>query len=226
MPAEVVWSPVAVDYLDAIREWIADENDEPAAADRTITAILDRVDGAADFPLATTPLDSRCRIKSNWRSVEEKGYTAFIRVERDRMYVDRVLSGKSDFLRKLFSLDDGAAWRHGVRTSSPRGAHEVPGEWQAEAPSHDTCQISDHMMHKRVRAAKDAAPDLSAACYGLQGTDFRASPSDLLPLVDSRFDARKKPRGLSLWAAVSWSGGLDSNQRPLDPQGAILDECQ
>lgn len=47
MPAEVVWSPVAVDDLDAIREWIADENDEPTAADRTITAMLDRVEGVA-----------------------------------------------------------------------------------------------------------------------------------------------------------------------------------
>lgn len=107
MTAEVVWSPVAVDDLDAIQGWIADENDEPTTADKTITAILDRVDGVAGFPLATTPLDSRCRIKSNWRFVEERGYLIFIRVERDRVYVDRVLSGKSDFLRKLFGLDDG-----------------------------------------------------------------------------------------------------------------------
>ena len=110
MPAEVVWSPVAVDDLDAIREWIAVENNEPTAAERTITAILDRVDGVADFPLATTPLDSRCRIRSSWRFVEERGYLVFIRVERDRVYVDRVLSGKSDFLRKLFDVEDGTAF--------------------------------------------------------------------------------------------------------------------
>ncbi|MBM7000187.1 type II toxin-antitoxin system RelE/ParE family toxin [bacterium] len=110
MPAEVVWSPVAVDDLDAIREWIAVENDEPTAAERTITAILDRVDSVADFPLATTPLDARCRIRSSWRFVEERGYLVFIRVERDRVYVDRVLSGKSDFLRKLFDVEDGTAF--------------------------------------------------------------------------------------------------------------------
>ena len=110
MPAEVVWSPVAVDDLDAIREWIAVENNEPTAAERTITAILDRVDGVADFPLATTPLDSRCRIRSSWRFVEERGYLVFIRVERDRVYVDRVLNGKSDFLRKLFDVEDGTTF--------------------------------------------------------------------------------------------------------------------
>ena len=47
MPAEVFWSPVAVGVLDAIRKWIADDNDEPTAADRTFTAMLDRVQGVA-----------------------------------------------------------------------------------------------------------------------------------------------------------------------------------
>ena len=107
MPAEVVWSPVAVSDLDAIWEWITFKNGEPTAAERTVTAILDRVEGVADFPLATTPLDSRCRIRSNWRFVEERGYLAFIRVDGNRVFVDRVLSGKSDYLRKLFNLEDG-----------------------------------------------------------------------------------------------------------------------
>ena len=96
MPAEAVWSPVAVADLDTIWKWIAVENGEPAAAERTIAAILDRVDGITDFPLATTPLDSRCRIRSDWRFVEVRGYLAFIRVERNHVFVDRVLSGKSD----------------------------------------------------------------------------------------------------------------------------------
>ena len=110
MPAEVAWSPVAVADLDAIWEWIAVENGEPSTAERTIAAILDRVDGVADFPLATTPLDSRCRIRSDWRFVEEKGYLAFIRVDKGRLFVDRVLSGKSDYLRKLFDLEDGMSF--------------------------------------------------------------------------------------------------------------------
>lgn len=110
MPAEAVWSPVAVADLDTIWKWIAVESGEPAAAERTITAILDRVDGIADFPLATTPLDSRYRIRSDWRFVEVRGYLAFIRVERNHVFVDRVLSGKSDYLRTLFELEDGTAF--------------------------------------------------------------------------------------------------------------------
>ena len=106
MSAEVVWSPAAVADLDAIWEWIATENGEAASAERTVTAILNRVDGIAGFPLATTPLDSRYRIRSDWRFVEERGYLAFIRVRDGRVYVDRVLSGKSDYVRKLFDVDD------------------------------------------------------------------------------------------------------------------------
>ena len=37
MPAEAVWSPVAVADLDTIWKWVAVENGEPAAAERTIT---------------------------------------------------------------------------------------------------------------------------------------------------------------------------------------------
>ena len=39
--------------------------------------------------------------------MEERGYLAFIRVDGNRVFVDRVLSGKSDYLRKLFNLEDG-----------------------------------------------------------------------------------------------------------------------
>lgn len=110
MSTEVVWSPVAVADLDTIWEWIAIENGEPAAADNTINAILDRVDGIAGHPLVSTPLDSRCRIRSEWRFVEERDYLAFFRVDGSRIYVDRVLSGKSDYLRKLFGLEDGTSF--------------------------------------------------------------------------------------------------------------------
>lgn len=110
MAAEVAWSPLALRDLDDIWDWIAVENDEPDAADRTVVAILDRVDGLAAFPLSAPSLDSVCRIRSNWRFVEERGYLAFFRVSGGRIYVDRVPSGKSDYLRKLLGVDDGMGY--------------------------------------------------------------------------------------------------------------------
>lgn len=107
MHAEVVWSPLALRDLDDIWAWIAVENDEPSAADITVEAILDRVDGLAAFPLSTPSLDSICHIRSDWRFVEERGYLAFLRVDDGRICVDRVLSGRSDYLRKLLGVVDG-----------------------------------------------------------------------------------------------------------------------
>ena len=109
MPSEVVCSPLAVADLDATWEWLAIDNDEPSAADRTVKAILDRMDAVATFPLASTPLDSVCQIRSDWRFVSERGYLVFFRVTERRVFVDRVLSGKSDYLRKLFGVEDGTS---------------------------------------------------------------------------------------------------------------------
>ena len=53
MSSDVVWSPLAVADLDAAWEWLAIENDEPAAADKMVEAILNRMDVVAAFPLAS-----------------------------------------------------------------------------------------------------------------------------------------------------------------------------
>ena len=108
MPVEVVYSPEAVRDLDAIWEWIAMEHGEPRAADHVIGDLLDRVDELAECPLLASPLDAIRRIKSDWRFVVAHGYLAFFRVHNDCLYVDRVLSGKSDYLRKLFGVEEGS----------------------------------------------------------------------------------------------------------------------
>lgn len=77
------------------------------AADRTVEAIFNKMDAVASFPMASTPLDSVCRIRTNWRFVSERGYLVFFRVGDERIYIDRVLSGKSDYLRKLLGVEDG-----------------------------------------------------------------------------------------------------------------------
>ena len=107
MAVEVVYSPEAWQDLDNIWEWIAIEHEEPSAAERTVSAILDRVDSVATFPFSAPALNSTCLIRSDWHFVEVKGYLVLFRVANERLYVDRVLSGKSDYLRKLFGVDDG-----------------------------------------------------------------------------------------------------------------------
>lgn len=107
MAVDILYSPEALRDLDAIWDWIAIENGELRAAERTVTDIFDRVDRLADFPLSSTPLDARCGIRSDWRFVESHGHLAFVRLAENRLHVDRVLSGKSDYLRRLFGVEDG-----------------------------------------------------------------------------------------------------------------------
>ena len=108
MPAEAVWSPTAVGDIDDIWNWIATEHEEPVAADKTINAIIDKMEAAATFPLAAASPDTACRIRSDWRFVEVRGCLAFFRVKDGRMHVDRILSGKSGCLRNLFGTESGA----------------------------------------------------------------------------------------------------------------------
>lgn len=104
---EVVYSTEALRDLDAIWDWIATEHEEPSAAEHVVNGILDRIDELAEFPFLAPSLDSRCAIRSDWRFVEKHGYLAFYRVSGSRVFVDRILSGKSDYARKLFGVDDG-----------------------------------------------------------------------------------------------------------------------
>ena len=107
MSVSIVYSHESRRDLDRIWEWIAIENEEPGAASKTVESILNRIDGLAEFPLSTPALNSICRIHSDWRLVQVKGYLAFFRIVDGTLYVDRVLSAKSDYLKTLFNLDDG-----------------------------------------------------------------------------------------------------------------------
>jgi plasmid stabilization system protein ParE len=62
MDFEVVWTEPAVADLEAITTYIAEHN--PAAAEKTAAAILDRVEGLRTVPLigVTYPRDRRGRI--------------------------------------------------------------------------------------------------------------------------------------------------------------------
>ena len=45
------------------------------------------------------------------------------------------------------------------------------------------------------------------------------------PLLAFTVSKKKKSEGLSSDFCFYWSGGLDSNQRPLDPQSSALPNC-
>ena len=108
MPSKIAYSPLALGDLDAIWSYLDIECENEAAAIKTINAITDRIDMLSDFPESGTPLDARCIIHSDYRFVVSGYYRAFYRIGSGSVYIDRVVDGRSDYLRMLFGMDDSA----------------------------------------------------------------------------------------------------------------------
>jgi len=108
MSCSIVYAPRAVEDLDAIWDYLAFDCGNEAVATKAIDAIMGRVDILSDFPESGTPLDARCIIHSGYRFVVSGHYLTFYRIGDDCVYVDRILDGRSDYLQKLFGLDESA----------------------------------------------------------------------------------------------------------------------
>lgn len=104
MPSEIFYSPLAIQDLEDIERYIAEELLNPKAARNTVNAILDRIDLLALFPESGTPLDSVCSIRGPYRYVTSGSYLAFYHLAGG-VYVDRVLYKRRDYIRVLFGSE-------------------------------------------------------------------------------------------------------------------------
>ena len=106
-------------------------NDGQATAERTVAAILDRVDGGADFPLATTPLDA-C---PTWRTERTSPHDAVSRRPRAHLALPRYLAVRDDrpprrmrvVARTLRKERESVPtwWRRGSTSAIPEGLSSV-----------------------------------------------------------------------------------------------------
>lgn len=78
------------------------ELQNPFAAKRIVSSILDDVDQLRDFAEIGPPLFSIVNIQSSYRFLATGNYIAFYRVHENEIYVDRILYGRRDYLRILF----------------------------------------------------------------------------------------------------------------------------
>lgn len=67
---EVVYSPLALQDLDDIWDYIAVKKDNPAAAERIVGGILARIDLLSSFPESGTPLSSIHPLRSDYGTVK------------------------------------------------------------------------------------------------------------------------------------------------------------
>lgn len=103
MKNNIYYSPEAQNDLDEIWEYISVELCNPQAAENTISKIMDTVDGLKDFSEIGALLSSITEVESDYRFLISGNYMIFYRVIEKDVYIDRVLYGRRDYLRILFS---------------------------------------------------------------------------------------------------------------------------
>ena len=92
----------AKEDLKSIRAYISEESDNPTAAKNTIDRIISRMRQLEQFPMMGAALSSVIEPETDYRFLVSGNYPVFYRIERQDVYVDRILYGKRDYLKILF----------------------------------------------------------------------------------------------------------------------------
>ena len=104
---ELVWSPAAVDDLNAAADYIESELGSPMAARRLVDSVTEKAQLFADVPGAGTVLRTLNGVDTGYRYVLSGNWMVFLACDNGRALVVRVLYAKSDYMRTLFGEIDG-----------------------------------------------------------------------------------------------------------------------
>ena len=103
MKFSLKFSPEALRDLDKIYNYISNTLNSPVAADHTVNKILGKTDFLAENPEIGTQLFFENDLYSGYRYMVSDNYLVFYRISGDSVYVDRVIYGKRDYMKLLFS---------------------------------------------------------------------------------------------------------------------------
>lgn len=104
---ELVWSPAAVDDLNAAADYIESELASPTAARRLVDSVIEKAQMFADVPGAGAVLRTLSGIDTGYRYMLSGNWMVFLEHDDRRALVVRVLYAKSDYMRTLFGEIDG-----------------------------------------------------------------------------------------------------------------------
>jgi len=97
------YSPAAVRDLDRVWEEVYAASKSVETSSRYVNDLMDEIGKKQEFPKSGTPLYYQ-NIFTGYYYVVFKAYIAFYCVDDESMKVDRILLGRSDYMRVLFSL--------------------------------------------------------------------------------------------------------------------------
>ena len=89
--------------LAGIKRYITEDLEDPQAALATVSKITKAIRTLRDHALIGTPLSSVAEVDGEHRFLVSGNYMVFYRANGNDIYVDRVLYGRSDYLRTLFA---------------------------------------------------------------------------------------------------------------------------
>lgn len=92
----------AQNNLADIKNYIAEELENPQAAIATVRKITKSIRMLRDHALIGAPLSSVADVDGDYRFLVSGNYMVFYRVNGNDICVDRVLYGRRDYLRLLF----------------------------------------------------------------------------------------------------------------------------
>ena len=100
MSYQVEYSKAAIRDLDRVWAEVYKASKDIEITERYIEELLDKVEKKSDYPKSGAPLYYENTF-TGYYFIVFKTYLAFYRLEKDTMLVDRVLYGKSDYMRIL-----------------------------------------------------------------------------------------------------------------------------
>ena len=99
---ELFLSYVAQSDLADIKDYIANDLENPQAAEATAGRITNAIRTLRDHALIGTPLASIADVGGDYRFLVSGNYMIFYRVNGSSVFVDRILYGRRNYLRILF----------------------------------------------------------------------------------------------------------------------------
>lgn len=103
MKNKLHYSPEALKDLDETWGYIVMDLGNPDAAENVVNGIMDVIDKLEDFAEMGAPLSSVADVETDYRFLLSGNYMIFYRPEGTDIYIDRILYGRRDYLRILFS---------------------------------------------------------------------------------------------------------------------------
>ena len=103
--AKIQYSPKALRDLEEIGDYISEQLQNPIAALNTVSTIQNKIDKLEDYPQLGTLLSAIYDDidVGDYRFLVCLNYLAFYRVEGNKVFIDRIIYGRRDYIKILFS---------------------------------------------------------------------------------------------------------------------------